>query len=405
MDDSPLLVEAQLLEDALGVPAGAATLLSREPLGAGSVLAWDVAHPGDDAELRYYVDTSRLRVSRETGMLLGTPEAPEARIWLHPADPHLPALAAAAFGHSVEGLLARLGIRTTGEPEFVAYRPGRRAVLRAPVAQGTVWVKVVRPSRLERTVSAHAAFAVAGVPGPAVLGWSPEGLIVLEDAAGTPAADIVWDTEAFLDEIDRLRKRIGTVVTTMPVRGVADRLDWYAARAARLPAGPQLADRIRALLTGAPDAAPASVHGDLHFGQLFLAEDGTISAVIDVDTAGLGAPDEDAAAFIAHACASALLSSGQVAQRVWALADAAWRRWGGGDRTRALTAAHLLGHALADVGGSERAATLLGVAAGLLDSLAPSRSAQGLRTLSSPVSTGLSRAGEDGCNTENGGRS
>ncbi|MGZ8803915.1 MAG: hypothetical protein ACXWZG_01255, partial [Microbacterium sp.] len=121
-------VEAPLLAEALGLDAGLLAARTREPLGSGSVTGFDVAAEGGD--LRYYVDTSRHPVAVETGLALGDPAAPDARVWLHPADPHLPALAPAAFGHAAEALLARLGIVARESPSLVAYRPGRRAVLR-----------------------------------------------------------------------------------------------------------------------------------------------------------------------------------------------------------------------------------------------------------------------------------
>src|SRR5690606_30011203 len=94
----------------------------REPLGAGSVTGFQTS----DAEpLLYFVDTSGLPVPAETGWSSG-----DARIWMHPADPHLPALAPVAFEHASEALLARLGIATSSAPQIIAYRPGRRAVLR-----------------------------------------------------------------------------------------------------------------------------------------------------------------------------------------------------------------------------------------------------------------------------------
>src|SRR5690606_22034900 len=274
--------EAKLLEDALGLRAATFTLHSREPLGEGSVVGFEV--PGGEGGLLYYVDTSRLRVRDETGMLLGTPEDPRARVWLHPADPHLPALAPTAFGGALAGLLLRLGISATGPAEFIVYRAGRRAVLRVPAGRGAVWVKVVRPSRLERTVHAHRAFGDAGVPGPAVLGWSPEGLIVLAEAEGVPAADVMWDADALLVQVDLLREQIADARVDVRARGIAGRVDWYATRTAALPGGEPLVRRIRERLAAAPDPGQQVVHGDLHFGQLFLGDDEAILAVIDVDT-------------------------------------------------------------------------------------------------------------------------
>ena len=364
--------ETALLCEALGVPAGTVSFRSREPLSTGSVTGFDVT--GDDGAHVYYLDTSALPVAQETGLALHEEgsDAVTARIWLHPADPHLPALAPVAFDHAAEALLARLGIAQTAFPEMRAYRPGRRAVLRIATTEGAVWVKVVRPSRTSRIVSAHAAFHAAGVPGPAVRGWAPEGIIILDEATGTPAPDVAWEPERLLDEVDGVRERIGAVNLDVPVRGVATRLDWYAARAG--VTATSLVSGIRSL-TAERDAGPRGVvHGDLHFGQMFLDDAHRLSAVIDVDTAGHGLLAEDPAAFLAHAAASATLTHGGSERRVWALADGAMQRWGDDPGVRALTATHLLGHALgaADSGGGDRAARLLRVAEAILRGEAPS---------------------------------
>src|SRR5690606_31669233 len=130
---------------------------------------------------------------------------------------------------------------------------------------------------------------------------------------------------------------------------------------------------IRERLAAAPDPGQQVVHGDLHFGQLFLGDDEAILAVIDVDTAGLGPAAEDPAAFIAHAVASALLAEGAVAARVRELADAAWRRWRAEPLVPELTSIQLLGHALsaADASAPARAPSLLRISGAVLEGTAP----------------------------------
>lgn len=341
---------AELLRDALGIED--ARLLSREPLGDGSVAGFVVA--ADGTEAFHYVDTSRLPVRAETGVASGDPQRPDARIWLHPADPHLPALAAAAFSHSGPILLSRLGIEQADSPELIAYRPGRRAVLRAATSDGAVWIKVVRPSRVDRIVEAHRACIEAGLPVPAVRGWSAEGLIVLDDAAGAPALDAHWEPEALLDMVDELRAGFMRVRTAPSRSGIGSRLDWYLGHAADHGGVQRLGAQVRAALEAAGPQEPVASHGDLHLGQLFL-DDGRISGVIDVDTVGTSAPGEDPAAFVAHAVASALQSDDEARMRFRAVADAAAHRWAQVAGAPALTAAHLLGHAVAAVDRGEDA--------------------------------------------------
>lgn len=335
--------EGALLADALDLDPSELTAFSREPLGEGTVAGFVL--PGGEAA---YVDTSLLPVARETGLALEG----VARVWRHPSDPHLPALAPAAFGEATAVLLARLGVAASAMPEIVGYRPGRRAVLRVPTSDGTAWVKVVRPRRIARVVECHTALRAHGLPVPEVRGWSPEGLLVLASADGAPATDAAWRAATMLDEVDDLRGRLADAPLAWPARtSLAERLPWYLDRLRavvpeRSAALVQVAARVSTLLEG-PSAPAATVHGDLHLGQLFVDGD-AVSGLIDVDTAGRGEQAEDAAAFVGHAVASALLTAerGGDAARVWALAAAAHERWGDDPRVRALTAVHLLGHAL-----------------------------------------------------------
>lgn len=329
-----------------------------------------------EAPLRYYVDTSAQPVQQETGLVLGDLSAPEARIWLHPADPHLPALAAIAFHDAAASLLARFGVTGTSAPTFIAYRPGRRAVLRVDAPDRPIWVKVVRPSRIDRIISTHLACERAGLPVPAVLGWSPEGVILFENAAGTPATDAHWEPEQLVTRAEELRARIASVDTPHRLRGVADRLEWYASRLSHRDDAVSVAEIIsEALVNTAGSLQDQVTHGDLHFGQLFLSDQGAsdITGLLDVDTMGIGDPAEDPAAFIAHATVSAMLTPPGARDRVWTLVDVALNTWGS-ERVRALFAIHMLGHALAaaDRHEEELSARLLRAARIVLGGGAPS---------------------------------
>ena len=365
--------EAELLADAFAVTPATLRLLSREPLGqGGSVAGFEVTHHEGGTSIAY-VDTSGLAVPAETGLVLEG----VARVWTHPADPHLPALIPAAFGGAVEVLLSRLGITALAAPEMVGYRPGRRAVLRVAAEAGPVWIKVVRPSRIERIVDAHRALRGAGLPVPAVRGWSPDGILVLDHATGTPATEVEWDPAALLAEADRVRRAIAEVPVAWHARtGVPRRLPWYAGRL--LAALPAERNRVTALRDAADriladePGAPVAVHGDLHIGQLFVEGTGAdvrITGIIDADTAGLGEAAEDGAAFLSHATASALLTEGRSGiDRIWALAEGARTTWRS-PRGDALTIVHLLGHALAasEGGDAGRAGRLLALAEAVRD--------------------------------------
>lgn len=362
-----MTADIDLLADAFELPPSALRLISREPLGDGSVAGFAVTHAAD-AESIAYVDTSGTPVNDETGLVLPG----VARVWTHPADPHLPALVPTAFGDALAVLLARLGIQATERPEMVAYRPGRRAVLRVGTSDGASWIKVVLPRRVERIVDAHRTLSAGGLPIPAVRGWSPDGIIVLDAAAGTAATHVEWDPVALIDEVDALRARLARTETTRETRTrIPARLTWYVRQArTALPGERERVARIAAACEAglAVDPGPRTpIHGDMHIGQLFLdggGPDVRITGLIDVDTAGLGDPAEDAAAFVSHAVASALLTAeGSARDRMWALVGAARDRWTG-PRVAAATAIHLLGHAVgaAMTGDGDRAERLLAFA-------------------------------------------
>lgn len=362
--------EVALLCDALEVSPRDVRLRHREPLGDGSVAGFDVgAGPGGSpggTTATVFVDTSRLAVGAETGMR--HPDG--ARLWTHPADPHLPALAPVAFAESAAVLLSRLGVDVAGAPEMVGYRPGRRAVLRVPTADGTVWVKVVPPRRAEHIAALHALLRRRALPVPAVRAWSPQGLLILDAADGRPALGWTGHAAVLLDGVDELRARVGAVDFATPARtSIATRAAWYADRIRRAMPGERAVTEALAVLVPSdsgggrdPDGATAGIHGDLHLGQLFVDEaTGAVTGLIDIDTAGTGEPSDDAAAFIAHALASAELSDRPAAVRLREIAALGLDRWAVRPAERRRVGVHLLGHALsaADAGDTARARALL----------------------------------------------
>lgn len=349
--------EAALLRDALETDSEEE--FSREPLGNGTVAGFRVTE--GDRTLAVYVDTSGIAVEAETGLA----QEGVGRIWTHPADPHLPALAAAAFGSAAQTLLARLDIAGVEAPEMVAYRPGRRAVLKVQTAEGMLWIKIVRPRHVERIVAAHRALRDARVP--KVRAWSPTGLLVIDQAEGTPATHADWTPAGLVDAVERVRVAIGATPTDQRTRSAAlTRVDWYADRLASLDAVfGERASALRAVLATTPASRETTVHGDLHFGQLFMNADASeITGLIDVDTLGRGDAAEDPAAFVSHAVASWALAVDSAPSAVRRLADlvaTAGERWGSDPAVAGRTAAQLLGHTTSalESGHRERAERLL----------------------------------------------
>lgn len=358
------MLEQRLLEKAIGV---AGRLIAVEPFGEGSIARFTVdagEHAGD-----WFVDSSRQPVARETGFVIRSRDgAHVARIWKHPFDPRLPALRTALDPDRLARISGAGGSEGGIDARVLAYRPGRRAVVRLTQHGVHLFVKVVRPGEAEDLAEIHRACRAAGVPAPEVVHWTPAGVVVVRDATGTPGpveASRMPVTE-LLDAVDDLRERLRTVRTRRIARAsVGSRVDWHLDRlAAALPERvadvramrPALVPRVRRA------GPPSVVHGDLHIGQLFF-DGGRVSSVIDVDTAGLGDPADDAAAFVGHAIASAVRN--EVAGRsadaalLQGLADEAADRWLHDPHAAALTALHLTGHAIRIVDRTPAAAHLL----------------------------------------------
>lgn len=358
------MLEQRLLEKAIGV---AGRLIAVEPFGEGSIARFTVdsgEHAGE-----WFVDSSRQPVALETGFVIRSRDGvPVARIWKHPLDPRLPALRTALDPERLGRISGAVGSEGDVEARVLAYRPGRRAVVRLTQHGTHLFVKVVRPGEAEDLAEIHRACREAGVPAPEVVHWTPAGVVVVRDATGTPGplAATRMPVAELLDAVDDLREHFATVRTRRIARAsVGLRVDWHLDRLAA--ALPDRAADVRALLPALVPhlrrvGPPRVIHGDLHIGQLFFA-DGRVSSVIDVDTAGLGDHCDDAAAFVGHATASAVRNevAGRTADAalLQSIADEAADRWLHDPHAAALTALHMIGHGIRAVERSPEAAGLL----------------------------------------------
>lgn len=230
-------------------------------------------------------------------------------VWRHPADPALPALPRASDAAAVAELLDADAVQL----DLVAYRPLRRAVLRARTDAGptpTSYLKVVRPHTAQALHRRHELMRDADIPA-ARTRLLPDGLIVMDELAGTPLTDALAADGAarltpatIVDLLDRLPSALGD----LPRRPAwSENVDRYVTAAAA--ALPGRAARIAALgreirdLVAAGDTGPLVVtHGDLHDGNLLL--DGVaqerVVGLLDVDTAGPGYRVDDLACLLGH---------------------------------------------------------------------------------------------------------
>ena len=241
----------------------------------------------------------------------------QAAVWLYPDDPGLPALRAAHDPDAVERLLADFGVpakdRSPVRLTRRAYRPTRRAVVEASAPGARVFLKVLRPSKVEELHRRHVLLTEAGLPVPEALGWTPEGLLVLAPLEGGTMRDAVRDgrpvpsPQELLDTLDRLpddlcdlpRRESWSESADHYARMIGTALPREAERAERLAA------RILARISGLPDDAPT--HGDFYEAQLLLDDDGSLTGLLDVDNAGPGRRADDLGCLVAHLEVLALL--------------------------------------------------------------------------------------------------
>lgn len=310
------------------------------------------------AEQRHAVEAVRLDPGAGFPDRAGGP-AP-VHLWAHPADPQLPGLGTACDSERLAQRISasRAAPVTVEELQMVVLRPLRRAVLRAqirplgPAPDGggdaeTVYVKVIRPERVEHQLRRHQLLACA--PNAHDLG---EGVLLIEQAAGRPLTEHLHrpgtrsGTEA--ESLDGLSAEqltapleslwtedLWQAVRELPRRRTqADRLEDYAAVAVRSGADPdrvrQLIHRIRTRLQPAPGPV-VPTHGDFHPGNIFAAvrrgaqgrPQLSPTALIDVDALGPGYRADDMACLVAHLLTLPTLdpqgyaSVPQVADAIW----------------------------------------------------------------------------------------
>lgn len=285
-------------------------------------------------------------LSAEQSLLMTDGEI-TVRIWRYPNDPWLPMLARVCYPDVVGRTLTELGV-PTGLPleapvpiEVVSYRPGRRAVLRAQLADRAVFLKVLQPRRSGEIVARHQHLLSAGVPVPAVLAHH-EGLIVLAELPGRPLSRAIVEegVEACsAGDLVALLDRLPASLYTVPVRAPwTDSAAFYAGIVgSSVPAlGPRLDTLVGAIQGGLATVERRVglhphdvVHGDFYEAQVFV-EGGRVVGLLDIDTVGPGRRADDLACLLAHLSVLADYgASGRIAPEVHARVDQAVRAWEG----------------------------------------------------------------------------
>ncbi|MBG6085488.1 aminoglycoside phosphotransferase family protein [Zhihengliuella flava] len=234
-------------------------------------------------------------------------------VWRHPDDPRLPGLATAAVPERAESALGQGDVLT--RLETVAYRPLRRAVLRATfstrppaVVERVVYLKVMRPDQADALVERSRLLAEAGLPVPPVLAHHHDGVAAFAEVPGSSLSRLIMDDgAASLDPRDliRLLDRLPSAVVDLPVRAAwADRADRYAEAArAALPDYSrritELEEGVRTCLAEADRGPVVPTHGDFYEANLMM-EGTRIVGLLDVDNVGPGRRADDYACLLGH---------------------------------------------------------------------------------------------------------
>lgn len=287
------------------------------------------------------------------------------RFWRHPADPRLPALAPACDPEVVAGWL---GIDRV-DLALVAYRPLRRAVLRATGNGRVHYVKVLLPARAIPQLTRHRLMAEAGI-GPEVIAEPATGVLIVAAADGEPLAERFAAVAAGRPapdphEIVRVLDRMPRELLTVPKRSAwSERLDFHGAAA--IVALPEAAEEItrlvaaiEAVIAARPRGPLVPTHGDLYEANIFVRDvEGADPryTLIDLDTAGPGHRVDDLACVLAHLAVLPDLSPAHYAGLIETIE--AWTRYFATQVDPAALYARVAGVILTLVAGTSRAHAL-----------------------------------------------
>ncbi|MGV0836236.1 phosphotransferase [Mycolicibacterium thermoresistibile] len=332
-----------------------------EPTGAGVVAMYLAGLKRGDGErtTEFLGATTGTRIPAGATVVAGQYRgAPvEVGIWAWQRDPALPALLTA----SNPTLLARrfedfglstapaLGIRLR------TYRPASHAVLEVTDGRNRWFVKVVRPTAVAALRHRHTV--VHGrVPVPPMLAWAADGLTVSQEGRGEPLRGLIFDGAALPspDALAAVLDALPAELMSFPPQPSHLELVGYHAGVLRCAAAdePAVLHRLTDVVTilGSATAAPEErvpAHGDFYEGQL-LIENGHVTTVLDIDTAGPGARSDEWATMLAHLSTLALERRGQHTARRYAdVVRAHAERHVAADQLRHRTAAAILGLATA----------------------------------------------------------
>ena len=288
-------------------------------IAGGDLVAAQVAQvswrPGRHITVRYDVEVSGGALDGNQvfvcaagripdGALLVEGDDQRVGVWRVPYDPALPGMAPALSNGEVERLLVDLGSSpgpvTT---RLRAYRPARRAVVEARGSGHDIFLKVIRPSRIERLHNIHRALA-GTIPVPISLGYDTDlGVVALQALPGETLRQTLADPTRPLPHPGEIAALVEGLPDP-PVDLIGPSIIERTPRTAELLTAitPELRGRLEALagrIGGEKQTASRPVHGDYYEAQL-IVQDGRLAGVLDVDTYSWGRPGDDPATMLGH---------------------------------------------------------------------------------------------------------
>ncbi|QDO88906.1 phosphotransferase [Ornithinimicrobium ciconiae] len=295
--------------------------------GRSATVSWDtIVEGGPLAGRATYVGTT---LEAPEGAVVVGSEGEQVAVWRVPHDPFLPSLATVLEPTTAASIIASLGGQIA-EPHtrLRAYRPTRRAVIEVSGEGHRIYLKLVKPRRLQALHQRH--LDLDGLlPVPEPLGINSDlGLLAMRSMSGFTLREVLEDPFGRLPHPE--------VIAGLP--GTLPALEQSATVHSSIEALPRVADLLRRLLPMVADRIDWLVehigtddviervpaHGDYHEAQL-LVEDGRVSGILDVDTLGVARPGDDPGTMLGHLAVWHTMSSQP--DRVAAYATELQQRW------------------------------------------------------------------------------
>src|SRR5690606_19941224 len=233
----------------------------------------------------------------EGALVVESDDGDRVGVWRVPHDPVLPGLPAAMDPVRTAQLLRDLGGQGTAvSTRLRAYRPGRRAVVSVSGAGEGVFLKLVRPDKIQQLHDEHKRLPEE-LPVPRSLGLSRElGLMAMQSMAGLTLREALENPSLPLPPPEAVTGLVASLPQPKDRKVRASIIERVPALAEVVSAAlPDVDAEVRRFVDrlGSEDVDElAPVHGDYYEAQI-LVDGSSVVGLLDVDTYGLGRPGDD----------------------------------------------------------------------------------------------------------------